>query len=460
MPHRRATLDRRHVISAVVIAAMACGADATAPASPPSPATSVAASPAASSPAEASPPTSAAVASPATPAAAPTPSCDRCTGSPCDPADARACDDLAQDVLHARGVTYDRARYGDLEQRACEGGYAPACSMVGMLYQDGLGRPHSDVEAAKWHGRACEAGAGIGCYNLANMIGGGEHTTADPELAATYYVKALAAFERACEAGDAQWCANVGFMYESGLGTSADEARAFAAYERGCPGHANPCINLALGKLSGRGIKQDPEGAMTLLEQGCAGGSTYACAFFGHELWLSPVTSTSVKGVQQLTAACDANEAMACGWLAMALEAGRGTATDAARALQLLGKACQLGDGASCSQLVDRLLERKQRSDTDLLRQSLTTGCQINDTRACGMLSFMIENRAFGEPDAAQLHELRVVGCRMGDLDACAWILERGEAPDVLPARVEKVRAHACAKGVKAACDGTAAAAP
>lgn len=446
------TLARRAALAGVVAIAVSCGKDdAPAPASEP-----VVAEPAASAAAPTPAPTPS---SPATPIVA-APDCERCTGTPCAVADARACDEQAQNVLHARGVPYDRVKYGDLEQRACEGGYAPACSMVGMLYQDGLGRPHSDVEAAKWHERACEAGAGIGCYNLANMLAWGEHTTADPDAAAALYTKALAAFERECEAGDAQWCANVGFMYESGRGATADEARALAAYQRGCPAHANPCINLALMKLSGRATPQDPEGAMTLLEQGCTQGSSYACAFLGHELLLSPVTSTSTKGVQQLTAACEANEGMACGWLATALDEGRGVATDAVRALELLRKACQLGDGASCSQLGDRLLARRQKSDTDLLRETLTTGCHINDTRACGMLTFLMENRAFGEPDVAQIHELRVVGCRMGDLDACAWILDRGEAPDVLPARLASVRAHACGMGVKAACDGAAAAAP
>lgn len=120
----------------------------------------------------------------------------------------------------------DLKEHGRFAELACEGGYAPECSSLATLHQDGLGgREHSDAKAAELYRRACDRGAGIGCFNLASMIEAGGDGPADPDRAAPMYTRAYELFVTACDAGDAQWCANVGYMLEAGVGVPRDLPR-------------------------------------------------------------------------------------------------------------------------------------------------------------------------------------------------------------------------------------------
>ncbi len=388
-------------------------------------------------------------------AAAPTPapSCERCTDEACAPADARACNDLSEQYRQGRGVDFDAKRSGDLAETACTHGYAPACSRLAILYQDGSGgREHSDAKAAQWHERGCTAGAGIGCFNLAMMIDGGEHVPADPERAKPYYDKALALFGKSCDAGDYEWCANLGYMLASGTGVAEDDAKAVAAYERGCPHHQNNCGNLGIMKISGEGTPRDVEGGRAMLERGCDADSSWCCAFLGQHLMSSVTVADAERGVKALERACARKEKGACRFLGMAHAIGRGVAPDMGRAMALFEEACSLGDSGACHDAAMELVAAKRPQDEPRIRGLFDAGCRIGTAGDCVALGWMYATGRGGAPDPSLASAAWREACRRGDLMGCDEIVRLGIEPEVIASRRAMVFDHACRSGVTTAC--------
>jgi len=92
-----------------------------------------------------------------------------------------------------------------------EQGDADAQTLIGMMYNEGLGVPKNDAEAVKWYRKAAEQGVAQAQSNLGFMYFNGEGV---PENAA----EAVKWYRKAAEQGDADAQYNVVIMYYDGRG--------------------------------------------------------------------------------------------------------------------------------------------------------------------------------------------------------------------------------------------------
>ena len=282
---------------------------------PPSPEARGASTPApAKTPDEAAAPTPAA--EPAPPANTPCADLDECRAR-CEAKQARACASAAEGLERQWAFSLDEQ--ASLYERGCELGDANACAALGVLVQDGRGRPHDDAKARQIYEQACDDGSGVACFNLALMYRSGNGAPIDDAKATALLAKAVPHYQAACDAGELEWCMNLGFVYEHGYAGEPDIKRAESIYQKACTaGHANSCVNLSLLWLD-QGTS--PDTALGQLEKACEEDSGLACGALGH-VYLKPAPAVT---------------------------------RDPARASTLLEKGCQLGDGRGCTLLAGML---------------------------------------------------------------------------------------------------------
>jgi TPR repeat protein len=409
-------------------------------------------------------PAAAAAAEPPPEAAPPAPAdCDACKDGECRPVDAEACHVLSENHRYARGVALDLTKHGEYAELACNAGYMSDCSVLAMLYQDGLGgREHSDAMAHDLHLRACDGGAGIGCFNLAGMIEAGGAGPSDPERAKPLYAKAIAALEASCDGGDVQWCANVGYMYGAGHGVGRDDAKAVAAYEKGCPAHEYNCVNLALLLMEGRGAGRDVARGRKLLEDGCEAGGSRSCSHLGTALLMGreDIEAEPERAVAVLTQACDGGQSLGCIGMAAAHGLGIGGANNRDLVVDFSERACALGDSSGCGGAIRELLSGVTKPEPARIRGLLEAACKIGSGTHCGFLAQMVRDGIGGDADPTRAADLFAEGCRRGDFDSCAAVVTAGGEPDVLASERPKVYEALCRNGLAVACEGGAAAAP
>ena len=107
------------------------------------------------------------------------------------------------------GLKPDAASY----KEACDGGSAPACTILGDHYENGFGGVSKDMaRAAALYKQACDGHHMEGCSRLASVYAFGLGVPKDD-------VRAAALHKQACDGGDMQSCSN--------LGTSTVSARGF-----------------------------------------------------------------------------------------------------------------------------------------------------------------------------------------------------------------------------------------
>ena len=89
----------------------------------------------------------------------------------------------------------DRIRFA----RECLTGELKKCDDLGMLYERGKGGNADRSMAARFYGKACDAGYGHGCFSLSQLQESGEKTGKSQEQAAVL-------MGRGCELGDLSSC--------------------------------------------------------------------------------------------------------------------------------------------------------------------------------------------------------------------------------------------------------------
>ena len=72
----------------------------------------------------------------------------------------------------------------DTGDRACDDGYAAACSNLGVLQMQARSRPIDRDRALSYFGRACAGGEPHSCLNAVHIMGGEERAEADPVVGA------------------------------------------------------------------------------------------------------------------------------------------------------------------------------------------------------------------------------------------------------------------------------------
>ncbi len=182
-------------------------------------------------------------------------------------------------------------------EKACEGGYAEACTALADMVASGQAGPRDTEKAYRWYERGCDLGDDQACAAIAPIesskpvaapvaaVAPAVMNTA-PVLAATVPAVADAAptavpafqAERdlfdACSQGDNASCNELGERHTHGDGVSQDYPRAAKLFQRACAGgDMDACTNLGILYKVGEGVQQDELRAERLFQLACNGGA-------------------------------------------------------------------------------------------------------------------------------------------------------------------------------------------
>jgi len=304
----------------------------------------------------------------------------------------------------------------------CQVGDPLACSQLGLWYQYGLAGVQRDTEkAAELQQRACDLGAGAGCFNLGVQRTFGVGVLRDAALGEALMARAAALHEASCEAGAIGWCINHASMLLRGQGVPPDKHRAIAILRKHCSdGLGDACVALSSALR-----KSDIGAAQKLLQKSCGNGEMVSCGYLG-ETYLDIQPPDPVAANVWFKSGCDANQAQACRNLGYQLITGEGTAQDAPRGLELLESACEspkTPDGGACHLAAVTLLTGSQGIMPDPARASERLGqaCMMGQGIACMQAAQLIASGKVPQVDYSAV-ELTEMACYMGNGDACKII--------------------------------------
>jgi uncharacterized protein len=154
-----------------------------------------------------------------------------CDGTTCQPSNLAGCVNVGRANRDGIGVAKNAARAAEIFGNACERAPSPedvdahenrsrACSLLGGLYLAGDGVEKSVEKGRELSERGCEGKDAFGCFNAA--------------VVATDPAKAAAFLDRACQAGDGEGCRDLAVAYEKGNGVARDRRRAAELYKKSC----------------------------------------------------------------------------------------------------------------------------------------------------------------------------------------------------------------------------------
>ncbi len=353
-------------------------------------------------------------------------------------------------IDHARSFRYASA--------ACEKGHAFGCALVGYHHQDGLGGAEwSADKAIAAYDKACAAGAGVGCYNLASMYYGGHGVVADEARADGYKAKAKVAWQAACAGGAPRWCTNVAYLLRE-EDAAANREKCLELDQRSCD-HQElvGCTEAARDRFALGRIGVTPY--LAELERVCEAGEPTACTVAGSTLIAGGegIATDARRGMALVVRGCDQGDKAAC--LAAGLEYARGelVARDLAAADRYVIQACDRGLGAACLAVAqDRGAARRFAEMAGFARRA----CQMGERDACAALSqlyFTGQGVPASEPEGVRW---ATEACRMGHLSGCTELIARDLELPAPASMKERMLRDACAAGIASACKRAVAAPP
>ncbi len=119
----------------------------------------------------------------------------------CDAGDANACARLG--LVREHGASPDGPKACAAFEKACEGGNALSCRVVGRHYFDGRVCPRNLAKSAALYETGCEKGSMNACFLLAVLLKKGFGVTADPK-------RSQELVKKACDGGLKSACQHVG----------------------------------------------------------------------------------------------------------------------------------------------------------------------------------------------------------------------------------------------------------
>jgi len=247
----------------------------------------------------------------------------------CDGGWAWACTNLGVQYAQGKGVAADPERARALAEKACKLEDSMACSNLGMYLMNGSGGPKDLPRAITLSRGACDADEGEACARLAQMYDEGNGTAKDQVTARKIYI-------RACDL-DAG-CNNLGVMYDAGEGGDVDIEKAKEAFEKACEKKSGlGCVNRARFWRDGRDGSTNRGEAARLFARGCQLGESEGCDE------LERVVSAMEKSCKK-----DAKECTNFGWVT---ENGIGMDANAVAAAKLYERACTAKAPVACENL-------------------------------------------------------------------------------------------------------------
>jgi TPR repeat protein len=149
----------------------------------------------------------------------------------CDAEQAWGCANLADCYHNGEGVSKDERLASQLYEHSCNHGHPSACTMVAIEHD--VGGPFPDPKVAEVaFGKACDGGVADACALLGNLK---SKDDSDMKSALPYY-------SRGCDLKDGVSCHVIGLTLFYGLGVSPDRAQALTAFTRACTlGYKESC---------------------------------------------------------------------------------------------------------------------------------------------------------------------------------------------------------------------------
>jgi uncharacterized protein len=221
---------------------------------------------------------------------------------------------------------FDQGRFltaMELATKGADAGEPQAATLIGRLYQEGLGIKPDPVLAAQWYRRAAELGDLEGTFAFAVMLAEGEGIQKNRQGAAQL-------FDAAAQKGHALANYNLALLYLKGDGKPENPERAamhlrYAAEQ----GVAAAQFDLAALYLNGTGVSANSYEAANWLEKAALQGHTDAEVELG--VWLfqgKGMFASQVRGAQFFRLAADKGNAIAQNRLARCYASGAGVAPD------------------------------------------------------------------------------------------------------------------------------------
>ena len=139
----------------------------------------------------------------------------------------------------------------------------------------GLGVEQNDGDAARYFRQSCDGGYAPGCTGLGTMLEEGRGIEQD-------IAEATRLFGLACERGHVPACRYAGLNYHEGNGVAENDTEAVRYFAIACSaGEADDCTNLGTFHRYGRGVPQSNTEAVRYLRMGCEGGNVVGCRRLG-----------------------------------------------------------------------------------------------------------------------------------------------------------------------------------
>lgn len=218
----------------------------------------------------------------------------------CSGGDAPACV-----VLGNRRRTQGAARVLPLFQQACDQGFSDGCAELGLLYELGREVQRDSDQARTLFKRACDSRSALGCSRLAALLlRDPQHSLAD----------AVGYSEAGCSAGAGLGCANLGIMHKNGDGVPRDLKRANELFRSACKLEFGPgCRLLGEAYAEGAGLRPDPRGAASFSIRACLLGDAIGCGNAGvnYQRGLG-VQANPSKAAHYFQRACTLGESRYC----------------------------------------------------------------------------------------------------------------------------------------------------
>jgi hypothetical protein len=253
---------------------------------------------------------------------------------------------------------FDQGKYLtalDLARAAAERGDASAHTLIGRLYQDGLGVAIDPVLAAQWYRRGAELGDVEAMFAFGVMLAEGTGIQKDRAGAAQM-------FEEAAGRGHVLGNYNLALLYLKGDGKPENAARAALHLQYAADqGIAAAQYDLATLYATGTGVAASAFKASLLLEKAAVAGLPEAEVEFA--VWLFQgrgIRPSPSRGASFFRSAAEKGLAVAQNRLARCLSAGAGVAADPIEAAKwhLIAKAGGIED-----EVLDKAMAKLSRAD-------------------------------------------------------------------------------------------------
>ncbi|MEZ4240779.1 MAG: tetratricopeptide repeat protein [Myxococcota bacterium] len=394
----------------------------------------------------------------------------------CDDGFQPACHDYAEYLLHNKGVVSDPAPALRRWRTACDKGYWPSCATLSELYLSGeAGVKPSEATSRALADKACDGGYAQGCFLLGQFDD------------AHWPVDRLDKFYGAlCDEGHRESCWRLARFYHDGIFKEPTEGRLEGLFERGCDlRQPRSCFEAGRWKLDHGG---DVSAAAQRFGKACSLGDSAGCSA-QVDLILSGQASGGVReAFAAFDTACEARQSVqACSQLAYALLAGVEVPRDAERGRKLLERVCvgESSDPEACTALGRAYeeglgVERDRTEASKYYRWACASGridacerrgdllvsdvgvrrddhealnmyeraCEGGIARACTEAGSILYIATFVKQDLARAAELFGKGCEGGHAHGCyglGQVQERGVGgtPDMAAARASYEKAIA-----------------